>query len=150
MTSLASRQRAGRRWADVNKESPSLRPARKLLPLFPSLPADDSSPSFHPSFSRIAWPWCPARVCVHDPRRVRGAGRLIRLTLSTSATLRGRPWRCNGDAQLAMGVAARAKPPPCNVERRSIPNSRDSRFSTPCGRYVLCPPSTGVLLLRLY
>lgn len=68
------------------------------------------------------------------------AGRLICLTLSMSATLRGRPWRCNGDAQLVMGVAARAKPPPCNVERRSIPNSRDSRFSTPWT--FLCPPST--------
>ena len=89
--------------------------------------------------SRIAWLWCPFACACTAPGWV-CAGRLICLTPSMSATLRGRLWWCNGDAQLVMGVAARAKPPPCNVERRSIPNSRDSRFSTPWT--FLCLPST--------
>ena len=95
------------------------------------------------SFSRVALSYCVAlvsvRVCVHGS----GVSLCRPADLSHSqyaATLRGRLWWCNGDAQLVMGVAARAKPPPCNVERRSIPNSRDSRFSTPWT--FLCPPST--------
>lgn len=60
----ASKQRAARRWTDVNKESLSLRPARKLPPLFPSLPVDDFF-VFSPflsisSFSRVALPYCVA------------------------------------------------------------------------------------------
>lgn len=47
-------------------------------------------------------------------RRVAGrlCGGSLYLSLRTPVTLRGRPWRCNGDAQLVMGVAPRARSHP--------------------------------------
>lgn len=156
-----------RRRTDVNKETPELAPcpeaaAGRPRPVLLGARTTSSSSATQPS-SSFSLP-CPlllqvpvadyACACTTWTRSTsasawcRPAGWLLSHSLRTPVTLRGRPWRCNGDAQLVMGVAARAKPPPCNVERRSIPTAPAIPAFPPPWTVPLSPPYRYILLSR--